>query len=357
MNDVNLSSKKTSSNDPLADNPERAPLPLTMQAMVMEHAGQPLVSKRLPLPVPNDDQVLIRIIACGVCRTDLHIMDSELNQPKLPLILGHEIIGTVAFTGKHVSSLKTGDLVGIPWLAYTCGKCRYCLKDQENLCENALFTGYTIDGGYAEYTVAFPKHCFHLAPQYGHPSAAPLLCAGLIGYRSYQMIGKSAKEIGFYGFGAAAHILIQVATSQGKEVYAFTRDGDLKAQAFAKRLGATWAGNSSDSPPKVLDAVIIFAPVGSLIPKALKDIDKGCAVICGGIHMSDIPSFAYSLLWGEREVRSVANLTRKNGDDFFELLSTIDVKTETRLFPLLKANEALAAVRNGAVEGAAVLVM
>jgi len=357
MNDLNLSIRKAIDNDKCPDNADRKPLPLTMQAMVMELAGQPLVSKRLPLPTPNEDQVLVKIIACGVCRTDLHIMDSELSQPKLPLILGHEIIGTVVTIGKRVTLLKSGDLIGIPWLGYTCGTCKYCLRDQENLCENALFTGYTINGGYAEYTVAFQKYCFHLAPQYNNPSAAPLLCAGLIGYRSYQMIGKSAKEIGFYGFGTAAHILIQVAINQGKNIYAFTRDGDQKAQDFAKRLGAVWAGNSSDSPPKILDTAIIFAAVGQLIPKALKDIDKGCPVICGGIHMSDIPSFAYSLLWGEREVRSVANLTRQNGDDFFGLLSTIEVKTETTLFPLMKANEALAAVRNSEIEGSAVLVM
>lgn len=339
------------------DNKTRVPLPITMQAMILEATGQPLVSKTLPLPVPNEEQVLVRVIACGVCRTDLHIIDSELARPKLPLILGHEIIGTVEKTGSKVTSLKPGDLIGIPWLGYTCGHCSYCLKDQENLCENALFTGYTIDGGYAEYTVAFQKYCFRLEPSYDNASAAPLLCAGLIGYRSYQMVGTAAKKIGFYGFGAAAHILIQIARFQGKEIYAFTRDGDLEAQSFATRLGAVWSGNSTDSPPVKLDAAIIFAPAGELVPKALKDVDKGCPVICGGIHMSDVPSFPYQLLWEERSVRSVANLTRKDGDDFFGLLSSVKIKTETRLFPLKQVNEALAAVRNGDVEGAAVLIM
>jgi propanol-preferring alcohol dehydrogenase len=332
-------------------------LPLTMKAMVMEAVGHPLVSKSLPLPVPAAEQVLIKIIACGVCRTDLHIMDSELPDPKLPLIPGHEIIGTIVQTGNKADHFKLGDLVGVPWVGYTCGYCKYCLRDQENLCENALFTGYTIDGGYAEYTVAYQKYCFHLAPQFGSPSSAPLLCAGLIGYRSYKMIASKANLIGFYGFGAAAHILIQIALHQGKSIYAFTRDGDAAAQEFATRLGAAWAGGSSVSPPLKLDAAIIFAAVGNLIPKALKDIDKGCTVVCGGIHMSDIPSFPYELLWEERKLRSVANLTRKDGEDFFEVASKISIKTETRLFPLQEANEALAAVRSGKIQGAAVLVM
>ncbi len=332
-------------------------LPKSMKAMVMDVAGKPLVSKTLPIPLPAADQVLIKIIACGVCRTDLHIMDSELPDPKLPLIPGHEIIGTVVQTGSGAANFKTGDLVGVPWVGYTCGYCKYCLREQENLCENALFTGYTIDGGYAEYTVAFQKYCFHLSPQYGSPSSAPLLCAGLIGYRSYKMIQPHAKQLGFYGFGAAAHILIQIALHQGKEIYAFTRDGDIGAQAFATGLGATWAGDSGVTPPSKLDAAIIFAPVGDLVTKALKDIDKGCSVICAGIHMSDIPSFPYQLLWEERLVRSVANLTRKDGDDFFELASEIQLKTETRLFPLQEANEALAALRKGEIHGAAVLVM
>jgi len=343
--------------DKLPENKLQHPLPLTMKAMVMEVAGRPLVSKILPMPVASAKQVLIKIIACGVCRTDLHIMDSELADPKLPLIPGHEIIGTVVQIGNEVDEFKQGDLVGVPWVGYTCGYCKYCLRDQENLCENALFTGYTIDGGYAEYTVAFEKYCFHLSAQYGIPSAAPLLCAGLIGYRSYKMIGPHAKQLGFYGFGAAAHILIQIALHEGKEIYAFTRDGDIAAQAFATRMGATWAGDSSATPPSKLDGAIIFASVGNLVPKALNDIDKGCSVVCGGIHMSNIPSFSYDLLWGERIVRSVANLTRKDGREFFDLASKIQLKTETRFFHLQEANEALAAVRRGKIEGAAVLVM
>ena len=341
----------------LPENGLRQTLPLTMTAMVMEVAGLPLVSKTLPLPSPVAEQVLIKIIACGVCRTDLHIMDRELPDPKVPLILGHEIVGTIVQTGSGVVHFKVGDLVGVPWVGFTCGYCKYCLRDQENLCENALFTGYTMDGGYAEYTVAFEKYCFHLSAQYGIPSAAPLLCAGLIGFRSYRMIEPHAKQLGFYGFGAAAHILIQIALHEGKEIYAFTRDGDTAAQAFAKRMGAVWAGDSSATPPSKLDSAIIFAPVGELVPKALTDLDKGGSVICGGIHMSEIPSFSYDLLWEERVVRSVANLTRKDGVQFFDIASKIQLKTETRFFPLLQANEALAAVRSGKVEGAAVLVM
>lgn len=345
------------SNTGAQDSNFRQLLPKTMKAMVMENPGQPLVYKTLPLPVPTAQQVLIRITACGVCRTDLHIMDSELPDPKLPLIPGHEIIGTILQTGSEVTGLKPGDLVGVPWLGYTCGHCKYCLRDQENLCENALFTGYTIDGGYAEYTVAFSKYCFLLPLNYGKAESAPLLCAGLIGYRSYKMVGAQARQIGFYGFGAAAHILIQIALHQGKEIYALTRDGDTEAQAFAMELGAAWAGDSSASPPARLDAAIIFAPVGQLVPKALKDIDKGGSVVCAGIHMSDIPCFAYELLWEERIVRSVANLTRKDGDEYFKLASEIELKTVTRLFPLEEANEALAAVRDGKIQRAAVLVM
>lgn len=332
-------------------------LPAEMKAMVMETPGQPLVFKSISLPVPLPKQVLVKVIACGVCRTDLHIMDSELSHPKLPLIPGHEIVGIIVRLGKEVDTLKLGELVGIPWLAYTCGHCKYCVRGQENLCENALFTGYTLDGGYAEYTVAFPAFCFPLDAMYGNPSGAPLLCAGLIGYRSYNMIGQHAETIGIYGFGAAAHILIQVALHQGKKIYAFTRDGDLKSQSFAMSLGATWAGGSSQTPPVKLDAAIIFAPVGALVPKALTDIDKGCSVVCGGIHMSEIPSFSYDSLWEERMIRSVANLTRKDGHEFLKLASQIPVKTDTRLFSLQQANEALAALRNGQLEGAAVLVM
>jgi len=332
-------------------------LPAEMKAMVMETPGQPLVFKSISLPVPLPKQVLVKVIACGVCRTDLHIMDSELSHPKLPLIPGHEIVGIIVQLGKDVNTLKPGELVGIPWLAYTCGHCKYCARDQENLCKNALFTGYTMDGGYAEYTVAFPEFCFPLDAMYGNSSGAPLLCAGLIGYRSYNMIGPHAEKIGIYGFGAAAHILIQVVLHQGKKIYAFTRDGDLKSQSFAMSLGASWAGNSSQTPPVKLDAAIIFAPVGSLVPKALMDIDKGCTVVCGGIHMSDIPSFSYDILWEERVIRSVANLTRKDGHEFLALASQMHLKTDTRLFSLQQANEALAALRHGQLEGAAVLVM
>ena len=332
-------------------------LPATMKAMVLDVPGHPLVLKEVPVPVPSTGQVVVKVMACGVCRTDLHIMDSELTHPKLPLIPGHEIVGTVVRTGSAVTTLKTGDVVGIPWVGYTCGHCRYCLRQQENLCENALFTGYTMDGGYAEYSVAYPDYCFPLAAMYQNPSGAPMLCAGLIGYRSYEMIGAGIERLGIYGFGAAAHILIQVALHQGKKVYAFTRDGDLESQAFAVRLGAIWAGGSSESPPERLDAAIIFAPAGDLVPKALKDVDKGARVVCGGIHMSDIPAFNYDLLWEERIIRSVANLTRKDGHEFLGLAAQVPVKTDTRLFPLAEANEALAALRKGEIHGAAVLVM
>jgi propanol-preferring alcohol dehydrogenase len=331
-------------------------LPATMKAMVLDVPGHPLVLKEVPVPVPSTGQVVVKVMACGVCRTDLHIMDSELTHPKLPLIPGHEIVGTVVRTGSAVTTLKTGDVVGIPWVGYTCGHCRYCLRQQENLCENALLTGYTMDGGYAEYSVAYPDYCFPLAAMYQNPSGAPMLCAGLIGYRSYEMIGAGVERLGIYGFGAAAHILIQVALHQGKKVYAFTRDGDLESQAFAVRLGAIWAGGSSESPPERLDAAIIFAPAGDLVPKALKDVDKGASVVCGGIHMSDIPAFNYDLLWEERIIRSVANLTRKDGHEFLGLAAQVPVKTDTRLFPLAEANEALAALRKGEIHGAAVLV-
>jgi alcohol dehydrogenase, propanol-preferring len=331
-------------------------LPKDMQAMVLEKQGQPLVSRRVSLPVPSAGQVLIKVTACGVCRTDLHILDGELDRPKLPLILGHEIVGTVVQRGNEVTRIKEGDVVGVPWLGYTCEECRYCLKDKENLCEQALFTGYTIDGGYAEYTVAFEPYCFPLAPQLNIPAAAPLLCAGLIGYRSFVMVGGGVEHLGIYGFGAAAHILLQVALFQNKKVYAFTQDGDEATQQFAKKLGAEWAGNASAVPPHLLDAAIIFAPAGSLIPKALHDTDKGGVVVCGGIHMSDIPSFPYKLLWGERVLRSVANLTRKDGVEFLNLAPQVPVRTETQQFPLHRANEALEALRKGKIQGAAVLV-
>ena len=342
-----------------------------MNAMVLEKQGSPLVLKTLPLPEYTAGKVLVKVIACGICRTDLHIYDGDLKHPKLPLILGHEIIGTVIKNANEnsklsklsklpklpkLSKLKTGDIVGIPWLGYTCGECRYCLKGKENLCENAKFTGYTLDGGFAEYTTAYEKYCFPVSSQYGNASGSPLLCAGLIGYRSYNMLADDFKNLGIYGFGAAAHILIQIAIHQKKNVFAFTRAGDLSSQEFARKLGAVWAGDSTDSPPIKLDAAIIFAPAGNLVPKALKDVDKGGIVICGGIHMSDIPSFPYEILWEERAVRSVANLTRKDAFEFLKLIKEIPVKTETEIFRLDRANEAIEKLRAGKINGAAVLV-
>ena len=331
--------------------------PDLMQAMVLEEASHPLLLKTIPIPSPNDEQVLVKIIACGVCRTDLHIVDGELNKPKLPLIPGHEIVGVIVKKGKEVTRLDEGDVVGIPWLGYTCGKCKYCRTGKENLCENALFTGYTIDGGYAEYTVAYEKYCFPFSEGYANASGTPLLCAGLIGYRSYSMIGDHVTNLGIYGFGAAAHILIQLAIYQNKKIFAFTREGDKDAKTFALNLGAVWAGDSAQSPPEKLDAAIIFAPVGNLVPQALINLDKGGIVVCGGIHMSDIPSFPYKILWEERVIRSVANLTRKDGDEFLKLAPKVPIKTETEIFPLQNANVALDNLRAGKVHGAAVLVM
>ncbi|HVX50616.1 MAG TPA: zinc-dependent alcohol dehydrogenase family protein [Chitinophagaceae bacterium] len=332
-------------------------IPQTMQAMVLNKPNSHLTPAVLPVPKPGPGQVVLKIIACGVCRTDLHIVDGELPNPRLPLIPGHEIVGAVVKTGENVTGLKDGDVVGVPWLGYTCGTCRYCLKGQENLCDNAAFTGYTIDGGFAEYTVANEKYCFPLHSMYANASGAPLLCAGLIGYRSYGMIRGNAENIGIYGFGAAAHILTQVAVSQHKNVYAFTREGDGPAQQFALQLGAVWAGGSLQKAPVELDAAIIFAPAGTLVPKALQDTCKGGEVICGGIHMSDIPAFPYSILWQERVLRSVANLTRSDGKNFLQTASQIPVKTQVKIFKLQQANEALQALRDGKVHGAAVLVM
>ena len=296
-------------------------------------------------------------MACGICRTDLHILDGELDHPKLPLILGHEIIGRVEEVGHEVSILKKGDIVGVPWLGYTCGKCKYCLSHRENLCNEALFTGYTKDGGFAEYTVAHQQYCFPIPSIYANAGGAPLLCAGLIGYRAYSMINKTANDIGIYGFGAAAHILIQLAIHQSKKIFAFTKKGDKNTQQFAKELGAAWAGDSSQQPPCVLDAAIIFAPEGGLIPKALHDIDKAGTVVCGGIHMSDVPSFPYKLLWEERKIRSVANLTRSDGENFLKLAAEVPVKTQVQIYKLNQANEAIRDLKNGRIHGAAVLVM
>jgi len=328
-----------------------------MRAMVLEAQGKGLVEKELPIPEPSADEILVKVHACGVCRTDLHVLDGDLRHPKLPLIPGHEIVGSVAALGSQVVSFRLGERVGIPWLGRTCGRCRYCLSGQENLCDNPLFTGYTIDGGYAEYAVADHRYCFPLPSEYGFASAAPLLCAGLIGYRSFRMVPDGARYLGIYGFGAAAHLIAQVAKHEGKEVYAFTKPGDTEGQAFAKRLGATWAGSSLERPPHELDAAVIFAPVGPLVVEALRSLSKGGSVVCAGIHMSDIPAFPYELLWEERAIRSVANLTRRDGDEFLALAPKVPVRCEVEPFPLERANEALHALRSGTIQGAAVLVM
>jgi propanol-preferring alcohol dehydrogenase len=298
---------------------------------------------------------LLKVHACGVCRTDLHIVDGELTQPKLPLILGHQIVGTVVEVGEKVEKFKKGDRLGVPWLGQTCQHCHYCKSGRENLCEQAKFTGYQLDGGYAEYAVADEQFCFALPPGYPDLQVAPLLCAGLIGYRSYRMVG-DAERIGFYGFGAAAHILIQVARYQGRKVYAFCRSGDDKGQQFASDLGAVWAGGSDEMPPEPLDAAIIFAPVGALVPAALQAVTRGGIVVCAGIHMSDIPSFPYKILWEERILRSVANLTRQDGEEFLDLVPKIPIRTQVEPFSLTEANEALEALRQGKFEGSAVLL-
>jgi len=329
----------------------------TMHAMVLHKPGQALQYSEVSVPKPGSDQVLIRVHACGVCRTDLHIVDGELPEPKLPIIPGHEVVGTVIQKGVNADAFSVGERVGVPWVGFTCGQCRFCLDGRENLCDRPLFTGYTIDGGYAEYMVADRRYCFSLPKSYKDTDVAPLLCAGLIGYRSYRMAGKRAKRIGIYGFGGAAHIVAQVAVYQGKEVFAFTRPGDMHAQQFARKLGAVWAGDSTEKPPEPLDAAIIFAPVGSLLPAALRATVKGGRVVCGGIHMSDIPSFPYQILWEEREVCSVANLTRKDGEELLAVAPEVPVVTETEVFPLSQANEALSRLREGKVQGAAVLAM
>jgi propanol-preferring alcohol dehydrogenase len=323
----------------------------------LERPKQALRLVEVPLPRPEPNQILIRVHACGVCRTDLHILDGELTEPKLPLIPGHEIVGRVVQTGEKVENFRVGDRVGVPWVASTCGYCRYCKAGQENLCDNARFTGYTVNGGFAEYTVADAGFGFHLAEGPGDAESAPLMCAGLIGYRSYRMAGKDARTLGLYGFGAAAHILTQLAIYEKRKVFAFTRPGDAKGQEFARRLGAVWAGGSDIEPPEALDAAIIFAPVGALIPLALRAISKGGAVVCGGIYMNDIPSFPYSLLWEERVLRSVANLTRRDGEEFLSIAPKVPVKTQVQVYLLEQANEALHDVRNGKIEGAAVLSM
>lgn len=325
-----------------------------MRAMVMTAAGSPLELRDVPVPQPDLRQVLVRVAACGVCRTDLHVLDGELAHPKLPLILGHEVAGEIVATGREVEGFHPGQQVGTPWLGWTCGVCGMCVTGRENLCEQARFTGYDIDGGYAEYVLADNRYCFKLPEGFSPRHAAPLLCAGLIGYRSLRLAGDAAR-LGLYGFGAAAHILTQFATAQGRRVFAFTRRGDGEGQSFARSLGAVWAGDSEERPPEPLDAAIIFAPVGALVPLALRAVAKGGRVVCGGIHMSDIPAFPYDLLWGERSLKSVANLTRQDGIDFFGALAGMTVRTEVEVFPLDQANEALRRLRAGAIHGAAVL--
>jgi propanol-preferring alcohol dehydrogenase len=326
-----------------------------MHAMMLDAPGRPLEYRRCPRPEPGPGQVLVEVSACAVCRTDLHVVDGDLTEPKLPIVPGHEIVGRVVESGDGVEAFAVGERVGIPWLGWTCGECRYCRSGQENLCPNARFTGYQIDGGYADYTVADARYCFPIHGHYSDAEAAPLLCAGLIGYRSLAIAG-DAERLGIYGFGAAAHIVAQVARHQGRRLFAFTRPGDAAAQAFAGRLGAEWTGGSDDAPPEELDAAIIFAPVGPLVPAALRAIRPGGIVVCGGIHMSDIPAFPYDILWREKRLVSVANLTRSDGEAFLALAPKVPVKTEIETFPLDQANEALRRLRDGELTGAAVLI-
>jgi len=326
-----------------------------MRAMVMEQAGRPLVATNLRDPAPGASEILLKVHACAVCRTDLHVVDGELPHPKPSLVPGHEIVGSVLAVGREVERFKAGDRVGVPWLGWTCGVCGFCRSGRENLCDRARFTGYDIDGGYAELTVADQRFCFALPARYDDVSAAPLLCAGLIGYRALNLAG-DGERLGIYGFGAAAHIIAQIAVAQGRRVFAFTRPGDEAAQAFAKELGAIWANGSDQLPPEPLDASLIFAPVGALVPAALKATEKGGTVVCAGIHMSEIPAFSYDLLWHERVVRSVANLTRKDGEEFLALAARTQLRTDTTRYPLEQANEALLALRTGQLQGAAVLV-
>jgi alcohol dehydrogenase, propanol-preferring len=325
-----------------------------MRAMVLDRPGQPLVMRERPTPQPAAGEILVAVSACGVCRTDLHVVDGELPRPKLPIVPGHEIVGRVAALGGGVADFEIGQRVGVPWLGSTDGVCPYCIAGRENLCDAPVFTGYTRDGGYATHTVADARFCFALPDGFDDAAAAPLLCAGLIGWRSYRMAGEGA-ALGIYGFGAAAHILAQVAVWQGRRVYAFTRPGDAAAQAFARRLGVRWTGGSEETPPEPLDAAIIFAPVGALVPTALRAVKKGGRVVCGGIHMSDIPSFPYDILWEERQIVSVANLTRADAHEFLAIAPTSGLRTEVVRYPLEQANEALADLRDGRLQGAAVL--
>ena len=326
-----------------------------MRAMLLEAPGRPLRATDLPVPTPGPGQLLLRVGACGVCRTDLHVADGELTRPVLPLVMGHEIAGTVVATGEGAGRHRVGDRVGVPWLGWTCGTCAYCRSARENLCDAARFTGYQLPGGYAEFTVADERFCFPLPDGYDDAEAAPLLCAGLIGYRSLVTAG-DAVRLGLYGFGASAHIVAQVARHQGRRVFAFTRPGDADGQAYARGLGAEWVGGSDTEPPEELDAAILFAPVGALVPTALRALARGGTVVCAGIHMSDIPAMPYALLWGERVIRSVANLTRRDGEEFLRLAPAAGVRPDVQTYPLGRANDALTDLRNGAVRGAAVLV-
>ena len=327
-----------------------------MRAMVLTEQGAPLTLEDLPEPVAGKGQLLIKVHTCGVCRTDLHVAQGDLKQPKLPIVLGHEVVGRVVKVGpgENPHRFQEGDRVGVPWLGWTCGRCRFCRGGRENLCDAARFTGYHIDGGFAEYSVADWRYCFRLPEGFDDAHAAPLLCAGLIGFRSLRMAG-DGKRLGLYGFGAAAHILAQIAVHQGRQVYAFTRPGDTDGQAFAKRIGALWAGGSDEHPPKPLDAAILFAPVGPLVPQALETVERGGIVVCAGIHMSDIPAFPYEILWKERQIRSVANLTRRDGEDFFATAVAAKVSTTVVEYPLDQANQALEDLDQGSLEGAAVL--
>ncbi|TMQ75001.1 alcohol dehydrogenase [Candidatus Accumulibacter phosphatis] len=328
---------------------------MRMKAMILDAQGQPLRLAEVPRPKPEADQVLLEVRACGVCRTDLHVMDGDLQHPSLPLVLGHEIVGVVVEKGARVERFMLGQRLGVPWLGHTCGHCRYCASGSENLCDAAEFTGYTLNGGYAEFALADQRYCFALPNGYPDAEAAPLLCAGLIGYRSLVAAG-DARRLGIYGFGAAAHIIAQVARWQGREIFAFTKPGDVDGQQFARQLGATWAGDADSAPPQEMDAAILFAPVGDLVPQALRHIVKGGTVVCAGIHMSNIPEFPYAILWGERCVRSIANLTRRDGEEFFAIAPKAGVRTEVTRFPLESANAALQQLRAGEIRGAAVLI-
>ncbi len=327
-----------------------------MRAMVLERQREPLRRREVDRPDAGEGEVLLRVLACGVCRTDLHIVDGELPDPKLPLIPGHQIVGEVVSVGAGSERFEPGDRVGVPWLGWTCGECAFCVSDRENLCDRARFPGYEIDGGYADYAAADARFCFPIPEGFPNLQAAPLLCAGLIGYRSLVMAG-DAERLGLYGFGAAAHIIAQVAVHQGRRVFAFTREGDTEGQRFARDLGAEWAGASDQLPPEKLDAAIIFAPVGSLVPQALRAVEKGGTVVCAGIHMSEIPAFPYEILWGERVVRSVANLTRADGEEFMRLAPSHGVHTEVQEYALVDANRALDDLRSGRVRGSAVLAI